>query len=223
MTADDVKRQEDANEKSNRSYLNYAHRCMLLSLRSMGFGGQRLRALSYNSHDVGEAYMDESKVPMLLTPLDELLAGADAEFGEPDFHEVVDGTYWKLRRDLLAFGWDPEAVLWKKDKPFGEGDFPVSWRKVTVSQRRKREAFLFYANEMSLFVLTMMCMAAVELHRTNGFGAGRLDTAMAPVRERWIRLMRIYLAMDSDGVNREMKAVLREFNEMQVFTEEFAV
>lgn len=212
------------NEKKNRSYLNYAHRCLLISLHgNLGFGTERLRTMSYNSYDVGEAAIEENTIPPLLTSVEDLLAGAEPEFGEPDFLETLGGTYWDLRKELISCGWEPEASLWPWKDPFTDADFPETWRKISVSQRKKREAFLRYANDMSKVCLTLMCMCAVELHRTNRFGAERLDRAMRPVGERWKQFMRVYLTMDEEAVIREQKKVRDEYNAMGAFRTEYGV
>lgn len=221
-TAEAQERADRRNERQNRSYLNYAHRCLLISCRAAGFGGIRLRNLSYNSYTVGEEAMASRSTPELITSVEDLLAGAEPEYREADFFETVEATYWHLRRELLGIGWDPDERLWPR-APFTDADFPATWRKVTKSQRETRAAFLFFANEMSNICRTMLCMAAVELHRTNGFGRGRMDRVMRPTAERWLRFMRIFLTMDDDAVRREQKAVLDEFNAMGCFTEEWAL
>lgn len=221
-TAAAQERADRQNEKRNRSYLNYAHRCLLISCHAAGFGGVRLRNLSYNSYTIGEAVMESRRVPELITSVEELLAGAEPEYREADFFETFEATYWHLRRELLGFGWDPDVRLWGR-APFTDADFPATWRKVTKSQRETRAAFLFFANEMSNICRTMLCMAAVELHRTNGFGCDRMDRVMRPVADRWMQFMRLYLTTDEDAVRREQKAVRDEFNGMGCFTEEYAL
>ena len=213
---------EKTNEKNNRAFLNYAHRLLLISCRAQGFGGVRLRNLTHNSYDIGEDVIARRNVPELITSVEDLMAGAEPEYREQDFLETVEATYWSLRQELIAFGWDPEERLWGR-YPFTDDDFPPTWRKVTVKQRRAREAFLFFANEMSHMCKCMLCMAAVELHRTNKFGCERLDRVMRPVAERWIRFMRIYLAMDRNAVKAEQMAVRDEFNAMGIFPEELAL
>lgn len=223
-TVEQQQKADRKNEKSNRSYLNYAHRCLLLSLhKNMGFGAERMRTTSYNSYEVGEEAIADNTVKPLLTSVEDLMAGAEPEFGEPDFFETVASTYWHLRKELMAFGWDPEESLWPWKDPFSEEDFPQTWRKITKSQREKRADFLYYANAMSQICLTLMCMCAKELHNTNGFGAERMDRAMRPVGERWRRFMRIYLTMDEEAVIREQKAVRDEYNAMGYFTKEHAL
>ncbi len=139
------------------------------------------------------------------------------------FFETVDGTYWALSREMLGIGWDPEKSLWPWKNPFTDADFPQSWRKVTKSQREKREAYLYYANKMSQICLTLLCMCGKELHKTNGFGAARLDRAMQPVGERWRKLMRVYLTMDANAVREERKKLRDEYNSMGIFREEYEV
>lgn len=89
--------------------------------------------------------------------------------------------------------------------------------------RLKRQAFLFYANEMSHLCRTMICMGLVELHQNGGVGAERMERVVGAVREDWFRLMRVYLAMDSAGVVREQKAMLGRFNALGCFPEEVLV
>lgn len=221
-SAAEVQAAEKTNEKNNRAYLNYAHRLLLLSCRAQGFGGVRLRNLTHNSYDVGEDAMARRNVPELITSVEDLMAGAEPEYREQDFLETVEATYWHLRRELVGFGWDPEKKLWER-YPFTDADFPKTWRKVSAGQRLKREAFLFFANEMSHICKCLLCMAAVELHRTNEFGCERLDRVMRPVVDRWMQLMRIYLTMDRDAVKAEQIAVRNEFNAMGIFPEEYAL
>jgi hypothetical protein len=223
ITQEQEKQREKSNEKSNRRMLNYAHRSLMVSAReNLGFGGERLRRLSYNSYDVGEGYIADHTDKRLLTSVEDLMAGAEAVYAETDFFETVENTYSALRRDLRLFGFDPDVSVWGR-QPFTGDDFPSTWRKVTASQRKRREAFLFYANEMSQMCRTMLCMGAIELHQTNGVGAERMERVMIPVREDWFRLMRVYLTMDSDAVNRELKAMLDRFNMMGCFAEEYAL
>lgn len=223
LTPEQEKKQEEANERSNRKMLNYAHRSLLISVhKALGYGGRRLRRLSAGSYDVGEGYIADHTDKKLLTSVEDLLVGAEAEYAETDFFETVEDTYGALRRDLLLFGFDPDISLWGR-RPFSEADFPATWRRVTASQRRKRDAFLFYANEMSQMCRTMLCMGLVELHQTGGIGAERMERVAAPVREDWFRLMRVYLAMDSAGVTQEQKRMRDAFNAIQCFAEEYAV
>lgn len=211
------------NEKSNRSYLNYAHRRLMISAHeNFGFGGERLKRFSYNTYDVGEEALAKNEVAPLLSSVEELMAGADPRFGEVDFFETAANTYYALRGELLAFGFDPEKSLWVFHDPYGMGDFPWTWYD-SASEREKKEAYLEFVNKMSQLCLTLLCMAAKELHQTEGFGAGRLDKVMRPVGESWDRLMRLYLTMDADVVQREKKAVRDAFNRMGCFTEEYAV
>lgn len=221
LTQKDIDRE---NEKENRSYLNFVHRALLVSLHeNMGFGGERMRTMAYNSYDVGEAALAENTYKPLLTSVEDLLAGAEPEYGEADFFETVDGTYWALSRELLTLGWNPEESLWPWKEPFTDADFPETWRKVTKSQREKRTAYLHYANKMSQICLTLLCMCAKELNQTNGFGALRLDRAMRPVGKRWLELMRVYLTMDAKAVWEMRKALRDEYNGMGVFVKEYAV
>lgn len=214
---------EEQNEKENRAYLQYAHRCLLLSVRNEGFGGVRLLRLSHNAFTLGEAVMAETNAPELITDVADLLAGAEPEFRDMDFFEHMRDTYFKLLQDMRQFGWDPESSLWTWKEPYGEGDFPPTWRKITASQRRKRAEYLFFVNEMSRLCLVLLCMCAEELHQTNGFGADRMDRVMRPVAERWDRLMRLYLAEDRRGIWAERKAVRDAFNEMEIFTKEYGI
>ena len=193
----------------------------MLSLHeNLGFGTERMRTMSYNSYDVGEEALAENTYRPLLTSVEELLDGKEPEFGDPDFLETVSSTYWRLRREMLAFCWDPEESLWPWKEPFGDDDFPETWRKVTRRERDRRAAYLDYANKMSQICLTLMCVCAKELHRTNGMGALRMDRAMRPVGERWRAFMRIYLTMDEDAVEKAKRELLREYNAMRMFKEE---
>lgn len=223
LTPEQEKKQEEVNEKNNRSYLNYAHRNMLMAAHTvLGYGGERMRRLSYNSYDVGEGYIADNTDKRLLTSVEDLMAGAEAEYAETDFFETVENTYTALRRDLLLFGFDPDIGLWDR-RPFTDADFPETWRKVTVSERKRREAFLFFANEMSQMCRTMLCMGAMELHQNGGVGAERMYRVMEPVREAWLALMRVYLTMDQKAVLRMMKDVRDRFNDMGCFEKEYRV
>lgn len=222
VSPDQAEREEKRSEKYNRRYLNYAHRCLLLSLRESGFGESRLHAMSRNSYDVGEEYMETYRDRQVITPLEELLAGANPEYKAEDFFETVKNTYWALRRDLLPCGFDPEIALWPSESPFGESDFVLKGH-LSLKQRQQREAYLFYANEMSRLVLAMLCMGAKELHRTNGLGAMRLSRIMEPVKESWFRLMHLYLSMDMRAVEKEQKRILAEFNAMGCFPAEYTL
>lgn len=216
--------QEEADRfqaKDNRSYLNYVHRSLMLSLHeNLGFGTERMRTMSYNSYDIGEDALADNTVRPLITSVEDLLRGAEPEFGDPDFLETVSNTFWSLKKEMLEFGWDPEESLWPWKEPFGDDDFPKTWRKVTKREREKRASFLDYANKMSQICLTLMCVCAKELHITNGMGALRMDRAMRPVGERWRAFMRIYLTMDEDAVEKAKRELLREYNAMRMFTEE---
>lgn len=210
------------NEKSNRSYLNYAHRRLMISVHeNCGYGGERLKRFSYNSYDIGEEALAQNTVAPLLSSVEELMAGADPRFGEVDFFETAANTYYSLRGELLAFGFDPEAVLWPWNNPFGMEDFLHTWYD-SASEREKKGAYLEFANKMSQLCLTLMCMSAKELHQTDGFGAGRMEKVMRPVGESWKKFMRIYLTMDKDAVDREKKAVRDAFNAMGCFLTEYA-
>ena len=89
VSPEQAEREEKRSEKYNRRYLNYAHRCLLLSLRESGFGESRLQAMSRNSYDVGEEYMETYRDRQVVTPLEELMAGANPEYKEEDFFETV--------------------------------------------------------------------------------------------------------------------------------------
>ncbi len=83
LTQEEIDRK---NEKENRSYLNFAHRALMISLHeNLGFGGERMRTMAYNSFDVGEEALAEHTYKPLLTSVEDLLAGAEPEYGEADF------------------------------------------------------------------------------------------------------------------------------------------
>lgn len=50
--------------------------------------------------------------------------------------------------------------------------------------------------------------------------ADRISRVMRPCRDRWLGLMRIYFTMDRVAVEKEMRAMLQEFNECGVFEKE---
>lgn len=223
---DPVKREKwvaDKNEKENKAYLHYVHRCLLISVHhAEGFGGVRLKQLANDAFDIGEAAVQAGTVREVLTPLEDLLAGVEAEYAEENFLETMGNTYFRLRRELTDIGWNPEAVLWPWKDPFTDADFPQTWRKVTASERKRRTEYLYFVNTMSQLALTLLCMCASALH-ARGFGAGRLDRDMAPVADRWRRLMLLYLTGDEAAVFAERKAVRDEFNNMKCFAEEYEI
>lgn len=61
-------------------------------------------------------------------------------------------------------------------------------------------------------------MSALELHDTNGFGAEvRLNRVFHPVRDRYLNLMRTYIAKDYAAFKAELVAARDEFNALSVF------
>lgn len=215
-TEAELKEQERQNLKANRAYLNYASRRLMLALRAEGFGHDRLKRFNNQSFDLGQEYIEKTTVRELITPLDDLLAGAEPEYKEQALEDYAVDSYYAMRRDLRLYGWDPEQELWQTD-PFTEADCPPA---NTVRERQKREDFLWYANKMSFYIREMLCMAALELHGTNRY-LERLNRVLHPVRDSWLKLMRLYLAMDKDAVEAEMKAVRKEFNDIGLFKMEY--
>lgn len=216
-TEAELKDQERRNIKSNNTYLNYASRCLLLAVRAEGFGVDRLGRFNTQSQQLGRAYIEQYTVRECITSVEELLAGAEPEYRDAADSEYAVDSYYALRRDLNLFGWNPEVELWETN-PFTEADCrPAS----TVRERQKRADFLWYANSISFYIREMLCMAAMELHNTNGYGVDRLNRVMHPVRDRWLKLMHLYLAMDKAAVEAEMKAVLKEFNSIGLFAKEY--
>lgn len=214
---------EKANYKSNRAYMNYVHRVFMIELRKLEkYGGVRLLRASRGAYDIGEAKIEENTILPLLTSVEDLMAGAEPEYGEPDFKEVLAHTFWNMRGELLEIGFDPQEALWEWREPFTMEDFPFDWY-TSVSEREKKEEYLSFVNQMSRICLTLMCMCALELHRNEKFGAERMAKVMRPVAERWRRLMLLYLTMDEDAVIREQKAVRDEFNAMGMFSEEYGI
>lgn len=204
LTEAQIQRQHKQNIKNNNQYLNYASRCLIMSVHdNAGYGVGRMKRFNDGAFSLGREYIDRYSPP-------------DYQMSDQDY--AVD-SYYAMQRDLLYIGWDPEAELWGYN-PFTEADLPALSGKPTVRERRIREDWLYYANAISFYVREMLCMAALELHNAGGMGAVRLSRVLHPVRDRWMELMRVYLAMDRDGVERLMKKVLAEFNACGCFAEE---
>lgn len=204
VTKEWAKRRQKENIKNNNQYLNYASRCLMMSVRqNAGYGVSRLAIFNSGAHELGKEYIERYSPP-------------GYEMSDRDY--AVD-SYYAMRRDLLYAGWDPEVELWGYN-PFTDADLPAPAGHLTVRERRIREDYLYYANAISFYVREMYCMAALELHNNGGFGAMRLSRVLHPCRDRWLELMRVYLAIDKPGVERLMRAVLEEFNGMGCFAKE---
>lgn len=203
LTPEQEERQRKNNIRNNEQYLNYISRCLMLSVRNnAGFGAVRLKRFNSGAYDISSEYIREYGMAK----------------GQADYEYARD-SYYAMRRDLQYIGWEPEAELWQTD-PFDWRDFPTPGWGIPASERRKREDYLYYANQLSFYVRELLCGAALELHHTSGFGADRISRVMHPCRDRWLGLMRIYFTMDRVAVEKEMRAMLQEFNECGVFEKE---
>jgi hypothetical protein len=197
------KEQERINQrniKSNDRVFNYVGRLITLSLREKaGFGHTRFRRFNDGGTELGQWYIDRYSVE-----------------GEAAQDYAVT-SYYALRSELLYIGWDPEVELWRDDvfetlAPPADG--------MTRSRRDMRADMIEYAKKISFYVREMISMDALELHDTNRFGYSRLNVVLHPVRDRYLGLMRLYLRLDREGYNAELKKALDEFNALGIFKEE---
>lgn len=189
------------NTRSADVYLNYVQRVILRELRlTYGFGEDRMRQLNDHGCDLGKWYIDR------YSPED--VQRTDEEY-------AVD-SYYALRRDLCQFGYDPEVELWE-DGLFIDMVQP----QPTCALRHKALQHGEYAERMGFYVREMLCMIAMELHETNGFGVSRIRRVMAPTRDRYLSLMRMYVDMDARSVKLELQRALTDFNDMKLFTKEY--
>lgn len=199
ITSYQIRKQREENIRKNTSFLNYASRRLMISVReNAGFGVERIRRLNENAVELGRSYIERY---------------SDDGYNESDADYAVN-SYYALRRELRDIGWDPEAELWQT-KPFVRPrmGFPTSIRKI-------QDNYVWYANQMSFYVREMLCMSALELHQTNGFGVERLNRVFHPIRDDWFRLMRIYITMNEEDTDAEKKRILGRFNELGIFEKE---
>ena len=197
-TEKQLQEEREANIRSNDQVFNYVGRLLAISVRkNAGFGIVRFERFNDNSHDIGQEFIKRYS--------------SDCDKDE----DYAVYSYYALRRELCYIGWDPEVELWADDvfdKYFMQGG--------SRSQRQKQAAFVGYAKGISFYTREMLCMSALELNRTNKFGAERLNRVFHPVRDTYLNLMGIYLRQDIAGYFVELRRVQKEFNELGIFKSE---
>lgn len=192
---------EKRNIKSNDRVFNYVSRLISISIRkNAGFGVKRFSRFNSNSYDIGQYYINRYGE------------------GETDPEEYAVDSYYALRRDLRAIGWDAEKELWSDDI----FDTFESMHGLSKKKRVELAGFIGYAKAISFYTREMICMSAMGLHEDFGFGAERLNVVMHPVRDRYLNLMRIFIHNKKNraAYDAEMRAVLDEFNELKIFVKE---
>ena len=183
--------------RMNDRVFDYVGQLIAISLhQNAGFGAARFKRMSDNAYDLGRDYIERYSW------------SADKR----DEEYAVD-SYYALRRDLRYYGWDPETELWSDDAFNGM----VSFDGLSRKQRDELTALMGYAKGISFYVREMMCMSALELHDTNGFGADtRLNRVFHPIRDRYLGLMRHYINKDYAAFKAELAAARDEFNSIGI-------
>ena len=168
--------------------------------RNVGFGVERLGRFNSGSYDIGRYYIERYT--------------EDNE--DPEEYAVT--SYYALVRDLKDIGWNVEKELWKDDI-FYTFENTLG---MTRSNREKVAAFVEYAKTISFYSRQMICMSAVGLHEDFGFGVERFNRVFHPVRDKYLNLMRIYIRNRDTRIpyERELKAVLDDFNSIKIFKPE---
>lgn len=203
MTDDQDKKFQKMVVELNTSFLSYASRIVYISLRNnFRFGEKRMKRLNRNSVDLTESYISR------YTP--DGLSQESADY-------AVD-SYYGMRMRMRDFGFNPETEMWGLT-PFGDDDF--SSPATTVRERERRKMYLHYANTLSFYVREMWCGMALELHDTNGFGAGRLRRVFSMPVQRYMAMIRLYLCGDNDSLRVEKQAILNSFNKLGIFPIEY--
>lgn len=186
--------------KQNDLIFNYVGRLISVSLRkNAGFGHTRFSRYNDSSFELGRAYIDRYSTD-----------------GDAD-EEYAVTSYYALRHDLRYISWDPEVELWREEVFDTLVPMP---RGLTKRERDEHAGLVGYAKGISFYVREMLCMAAKELNNTNDFGRVRLNRVMHPVRDRYLGLMRLYIAGDRVGFFAELQKALDEFNALGFFKEE---
>lgn len=187
--------------RMNDRIFNYTGRLVAISLRNnAGFGAERYQRLNENAYDLGCGYIKR-------------YSGTIDKRSE-DY--AVD-SYYALRRDLRYYGWDPETELWDD----GVFDSMASFRGLSKNKRVELAQLVGYAKGISFYVREMLCMSALELHDTNGFGADvRLNRVFHPIRDRYLSLMGHYIRQDATAYHAELRAARDEFNALGIFKPE---
>lgn len=203
LTGKALERFQKENIKAGDRYLNFIQRAMLVEAhKAAGFGKERLHRLNEAAYWTGKDYIQRYS-PEDVTIEDE---------------EYAVDSYFALRRDLRAYGFDPDVEIWD------DGFFlAMVTAQPSRALRDKIQAYANYAERMGFYVREMMCMVAIELHDTYGWGVDRMRRVMHPARDRYIALMRHYIDMDPQAVQSDMREMLDEYNSMGSFRKEYAL
>lgn len=176
----------------------------MLSIRdNAGFGDDRMQRLIDGAYYIGRDYIDR------YSPLE-----------KTDEDYAID-SYYAMRVELGYIGYDPSVELWP-DVPFSIADMGLSGKQ-TASMRTENAFYLEFANKMSFYVREMAAMVVLHLHQEDGFGATRIRRSMGRFRDEWMKLMRIYLRKDKEGVLQEMRRMLDRYNACPIFKDEFTL
>ena len=187
--------------RMNDRIFNYIGRLVVISVRkNAGFGVDRMKRFNDNAYDLGRRYIDRY-----------------SETPDRTAEEYAVDSYYALRRDLRYYGWDPEVELWSDDV----FDRMVSFDGISRKKRDEYSKLIEYAKGLSFYVREMLCMNAMELHDTNGFGADkRLNVVFHPVRDRYLELMRYYITNNREAYMAELRAARDEFNALGIYKAE---
>lgn len=185
--------------QKNSLTLNYVSRLIFVYLREKaGFGRKRFERYNNGSQDTGRWYIERYSTE----------ADTDQDYAVT--------SYYALRSHLRYFNWDPETELWADDV----FDTLVSTDGIVRSKREIIAKNVEYARGISFYAREMLCMAAKELHDTNGFGRERLNAVLHPVRDRYLELMRLYISESSVAYWDELQKAVDEFNAIGFFQKE---
>lgn len=197
-------RRQKRNIRANDAHFNAIGRLTAIALRnSEGFGAKRFQIFDRASYDLGRDYI------------------AHYSTDDKSDLEYAVYSYYALRRDLRAIGFDPEVEFWADDVYEGLSTPVVG--HLTRSQREKRESLIGYASSIGFYSRQMLCMNALALHRQWGYGAGRLRRDLCPVSEAYIALLRLYVRDDMEGFRRGLYQIRDEFNAMGIFKAEVII
>jgi hypothetical protein len=159
-----------------------------------------MKRLNDNAYDLGVWYIDRY-----------------SETPDKSAEDYAVDSYYALRRDLRCYGWDPETELWSDDV----FERMVSFDGLSKNKRDELSDLIAYAKGLSFYVREMLCMNALELHDTNGFGAEkRLNAVFHPVRDRYLGLMRHYITKNREAYMAELRAARDEFNALGIYKAE---
>lgn len=203
-TEEEVEKREKRNIRENDKVFNYVSRSIMISLhRNAGFGAERTARFNSGSYDIGRYYIERYT----------------EEDDDPEDYAVT--SYYALVRDLKAIGWNAKKELWTDDIFYTF----VNTRGMSRSNREKVAAFVEYAKTISFYSRQMICMSAMGLHEDFGFGAEKFNRVFHPVRDKYLNLMQIFIQNRENRVpyEKELKAVLDEFNSIKFFKTETEV